>query len=160
MMSQEFRPGQVLTAQLPGSFRAVRLPYRSGNFSAIAVLPDNSTARPESLLPLFSGPKAPAAARGMFAPLPAGSGSTFNLASKATTTKGGLWQPVGEAGLEVQLPRFRLRSRGSLAAPLQWRMGVVAAFSDAKANFERAEADPNAPFYMTDVIQEVGGIWV
>ncbi|KIZ00196.1 hypothetical protein MNEG_7763 [Monoraphidium neglectum] len=146
MMSHEFRAGQVLTAQLPGSFTAVRLPYRSGNFSAIAILPTNASAGPESLLPLLLGPRAPAA--GLFAPLPGGSGGVKSL------TPGALWAPAGPKGLIVQLPRFKLRARMSLVDPLE-KLGVKAAFSDAQANFERAEGDPTKPFYVSDVVQEV-----
>jgi hypothetical protein len=148
MMSHEFRAGQVLTAQLPGSFTAVRLPYRSGNFSAIAILPTNASAGPESLLPLLLGPKAPAA--GLFAPLPGGSGGVKSL------TPGALWAPAGPKGLIVQLPRFKLRARMSLVDPLE-KLGVKVAFSDAQANFERAEGDPTKPFYVSDVVQEVRG---
>ncbi|KAI8465779.1 MAG: Serpin domain-containing protein [Monoraphidium minutum] len=151
MMYQQFSAGDALLATAPGKFTAVRLPYRSGNFSAIAVLPSDPATPPESLLPLLGNPKAGAAAgkaapgAALLAPLPGGS-----LGSRGA----GPWRPPGPGGLAVSLPRFALRGRGSLAAPLK-RLGVVAAFSEAAANFERVEGDPAAPFFVSDVIQEV-----
>ncbi|KIZ00197.1 flagellar associated protein, protease inhibitor-like protein [Monoraphidium neglectum] len=148
MMSHVFGGGEVLTAQLPGSFTAVRLPYRSGNFSAIAILPANATAGPESLLPLLLGPKAPAA--GLFAPLPGGAGAVKASAPDA------LWRPAGPKGLVLQLPRFKLRAKVSLVDPLK-KLGVEAAFAEKAADFSRAEGDPARPLVVSDVIQEVRG---
>ena len=163
MMSQEFRPGQVLTAELPGSFKAVRMPYRSGNFSAIAILPDNATAGPASLLPLLHGAKAPAAS--LFAPLPGGSGGALDTpvdvvalagSSKGAAGGGAAWQPLGTGGLLVRLPKFKLRAHMSLSDPLKKKMGVVAAFSDTMANFSRVEGGPSKQqLYVSQVVQEV-----
>lgn len=142
MMRKEFDEDSLLTAQVPGKFKAVRLPYRSGNFSAIAVLPDSATTKPEPLLPILMPGSAGSS---VFAPLGVGS-------RRYTPGKDSTWQRSGR--LAVVMPRFKLRARMSLVDPLK-KMGVQAAFSDSAADFSRADADPRAPFYVSDVVQEV-----
>jgi serine protease inhibitor len=142
MMKRRYEEGELLYASAPGKFRAVRLPYRGGNFSAVVMLPDNFSTKPESLLPLLLG------GGGLLAPLPRGS---LVAAVGGGSVPGG-WQAKRRA--IVALPRFKLRASMSLSEPLR-KLGVAAAFAPTVANFSRAEADPASPFYISDVVQEV-----
>jgi hypothetical protein len=147
MMQRRYEAGEMLYAAAPGKFRAVRLPYRGGNFSAIAVLPDNYSTKPESLLPMLASGWS-GSGGGLFAPLPKGS-----LAAAGGNGSGsGPWQAKRRA--VVALPRCKLRASMSLSQPLS-KMGVSAAFAPSAADFSRAEADPSSPFYVSDVVQEV-----
>ncbi|GBF96458.1 hypothetical protein Rsub_09257 [Raphidocelis subcapitata] len=157
-MWHEFGAGEVLYASVPGQYKAVRLPYRSGNFSAVAVLPDSPSGKPEALIKLLgptAGAAGAAAAPGLLAPLIGGAraaarGGVEGPAPAAAAS--GAWAPAER--LAVGLPRFKLRASMSMSKPLQG-LGVVDAFDESRADFSRASAVKGQGFYISDVVQEV-----
>lgn len=90
MMRKLFKSSEALQyTAVEGSYQAVRLPYRGGKFSAIAILPDQS----RSDLGAFLG---------------ADVDLTFLLAP-------GSWQRPKGGQIDVSLPKFKIQTQTSLA---------------------------------------------
>eukprot|EP00877_Chromochloris_zofingiensis_P007336 jgi/Chrzof1/2856/Cz12g01120.t1 len=115
MMRKLFKSSEALQyTAVEGSYQAVRLPYRGGKFSAIAILPDQS----RSDLGAFLG---------------ADVDLTFLLAP-------GSWQRPKGGQIDVSLPKFKIQTQTSLAKALS-HLGMKAAFTPA-ANFSHGLTQP------------------
>eukprot|EP00775_Hariotina_reticulata_P005148 gene5148-5388_t len=135
MMYKSFKPSLfrsnpkgrlIYTAEVPGQFRAIKLPYKGGSISAIAVLPSEAKYRLNADAAL------------------GGIGFEKLLDPKA-------WSVLFD-DLPVSLPKFdvkvdMLSLSGGLAA-----MGIKAAFSPQIADFERIS---DTPLVVSDVLQSV-----
>lgn len=135
MMSRAFKASdrassperRVLYAEGAG-YQAVRLPYRGTSVSAVAVLPSRELA----------------AAGGVATAL-----TQLDVGELVGLSK---FRPVGPGGLEVQLPRFTVKSECvSLKEPLL-RMGLSSAFNPEAADFSGISEQP---LFITDVLQSV-----
>eukprot|EP00882_Tetradesmus_deserticola_P011559 GHRQ01012227.1.p1 GENE.GHRQ01012227.1~~GHRQ01012227.1.p1 ORF type:complete len:361 (+),score=132.21 GHRQ01012227.1:466-1548(+) len=128
MMNKGFYQDDVQWAELPGQFRAVKLPYKGSSMAAVAVLPDKGAYKLD----------AAAALAGI------GLNDVLNAA----------WQPASSAKprLQVSLPKFKISQDMLPVGQALKTLNVVAPFDPNLANFDRLSAEE---LFMTDVMQSV-----
>ncbi len=131
MMKHTFKPTdsgrRLLTQHQPGTFTAIRMPYKGGTCSAIALLPADSSTPLADVV------------------------SSLHLPSLLSSGPGTAWQEVEGPELQVFLPKFKIQSQTSLKGVLAG-MGVTAAFAGGLANFTRLS---DVPLFISDVLHTV-----
>jgi serpin B len=117
---------QVFYANISGRFRAVQLPYRNNNISAVALLPDKARY----------GLDVDAAAVDL---------AELGLLSTAR------WKTMYQAGqLNLQLPKFTVQTNRIPFKKALQALNVTTSFNEEKANFSRISTEP---IYISDVLQ-------
>lgn len=135
MMSKRFKaadqsaPGarKVQYAET-SSYQAVRLPYKGSTISALIVLPSEHLA--------VQGIAAAAAAQ-------------LDVGDLLDATK---FRNVGPAGLDVQLPKFKVKTQPTSLKKELVSLGLSAPFADKAADFSQLSPQP---LYISDVLQSV-----
>lgn len=134
MMSKRFKaadqsaPGarKVQYAET-SSYQAVRLPYKGSTISALIVLPSEHLA--------VQGIAAAAA--------------QLDVGDLLDATK---FRNVGPAGLDVQLPKFKVKTQPTSLKKELVALGLSAPFADKAADFSQLSPQP---LYISDVLQSV-----
>ncbi|WIA14035.1 hypothetical protein OEZ85_002593 [Tetradesmus obliquus] len=134
MMSKRFKaadqsaPGarKVQYAET-SSYQAVRLPYKGSTISALIVLPSEHLA-----------------AQGI-----AAAAAQLDVGDLLDATK---FRNVGPAGLDVQLPKFKVKTQPTSLKKELVSLGLSAPFADKAADFSQLSPQP---LYISDVLQSV-----
>jgi len=127
-MHKKFSAGTIGFTLEEGQYAGARLPYRGGQYAAVALLPDAGAA---------------AGAHGLLG----------RIASEPGLLEGIRWGTRSE--VLVWLPRFKLESESKLKAPLQG-LGVVAPFEPSR-DFSGMLLGEDQ-LLVDEVVHKVGGV--